>query len=85
MFRRADWVTHPGVAGYALMTTVGLTIAVLIQRHALATGRWEYTENMPLLPIVRVGLVPVLQMVVVPPVVCRMTVRLLKYGKSVRR
>lgn len=77
-FRRADWVTQPGFGGYVLMATVGVAIAVLIERHGLATGRWAYTEQMPVLPVVQVGVVPVLQMVIVPPLAFRVAVRLLK-------
>lgn len=66
------------VWGYALMATVGVVIAVLIERHALATGRWAYTDWMPVLPVLDVGLVPVLQMLIVPAVVFRVAVRPLK-------
>src|SRR5713226_676591 len=65
-FQRADWIVRPGLVGYTLMTTVGIAIAVLIERHALATGRWVYTEQMPVLPVVHVGVVPVLQMMIMP-------------------
>lgn len=77
-FRHADWIVRPGFGGYTLMTTVGVTIAVLVERYALETGRWAYTERMPMLPMVRVGLAPVLQMVIVPPIVFWMATRLLK-------
>jgi len=77
-FQRADWVVRPGFAGYALMATVGIAVAVLIERHALATGRWAYTERMPVLPVVHVGLVPVLQMVIAPAVAFRVAARLRK-------
>lgn len=77
-FQRADWIVRPGFAGYALMTTVGVAIAILIERHALATGRWAYTEQMPVLPVVHVGIVPVLQMVIVPSIAFLAAVRLLK-------
>jgi hypothetical protein len=69
LFRRVDWFVRPGLKEYLMMTALGITIAVLIERHALAAGRWVYTDRMPTLPFVNVGLVPVLQMVVLPPVV----------------
>ena len=76
LFQRGDWIVRPGVPGYALMATVGIAIAVLIERYALATARWAYTEQMPMLPLVHVGLVPVLQMVILPAVVFWVAVRL---------
>lgn len=77
-FQRADWIVRPGLGGYALTTTLGVAIVVLIERHALATGRWAYTERMPVLPGVHVGVVPVLQMVIMPPVAFLVAVRFLK-------
>ena len=80
LFQRGDWIVRPGVRGYVLMATVGIAIAVLIERYALATARWAYTEHMPILPLVDVGLVPVLQMVILPAVVFWVAVRLLNKG-----
>jgi len=40
----------------------GLLLAVLIEGWALNTGRWMYTSNMPLLPLLHVGLTPTLQL-----------------------
>ena len=77
-FRRGDWIVRPGLTGYALMTTAGIAIAVLLERYGLGTGRWAYTERMPMLSIVNVGLVPVLQMVIVPPVTFWTATNLLK-------
>jgi len=34
---------------------------------ALALGRWEYAAAMPIVPLLRVGLSPVLQMAVLLP------------------
>jgi hypothetical protein len=31
--------------------------------------RWEHSESMPVIPIFGVGLVPVLQMVILPPLI----------------
>lgn len=86
-FRRADWMVRPGIGGYVLMATAGIAIAVLIEHYAVATGRWAYTERMPLLPIVHVGLVPMLQMVIVPAVAFWVAVRLVKgkHGEIVTR
>lgn len=39
---------------------------------------WAYTERMPVLPVVHVGLVPVLQIVIVPAMAFQVAVRVLK-------
>ncbi len=45
---------------------LGILIAVLIELHALEVGRWAYTETMPIIPFLKVGLTPVLQMALLP-------------------
>lgn len=77
-FRRVDWFVRPGPAGYAFMGALGMTAAVAIEIGARATGRWAYTDQMPLIPVIHVGLVPVLQMLVLPPLVFAVSVTWLK-------
>ena len=87
IFRRADWFVRPGLDGYMVMAALGMAIAVLIERWALATGRWAYTGRMLVIPVVQVGLVPVLQMVIVPPFVFWLAVQWSEgtHGKEVPR
>jgi hypothetical protein len=70
--QRWDWFQWAGVAGYLLMLVAGLILAVLVEWlgvHIL--GRWQYTDNMPTLPWLHIGLVPIAQMVILPPVIFR--------------
>ena len=70
VFRRADWFVLPGLFGYVLMLMTGLVIAVLVEWIAVyGLGRWSYTTRMPVLPVLGVGLSPVLQMLLLPPVI----------------
>jgi hypothetical protein len=69
LFRRADWFVRPGATGYLFTGALGLAVAVGIEIGALATGRWSYSEQMPLIPVVQVGVAPALQMLVLPPLV----------------
>ena len=72
--RRMDWFVRPGVAGYALMFATGLVIAVIIEWGAVyVLDRWRYTASMPILPGLGVGLSPVLQMLLLPPVIFKLT------------
>lgn len=61
--REATWTT------WGLLLLAGGFVAVLIEFHALSTGRWYYTDAMPLLPLVHVGFFPTLQLVVLPPLI----------------
>lgn len=70
VLRRADWFVRPGTSAYALMLVTGLIIAILIEWIAVyGLGRWSYTTRMPILPGLGVGLSPVLQMLLLPPVI----------------
>lgn len=75
-FRRFDWYPHPNGRALAVMLGAGLFIGIGIEWVAInKLGRWAYTVDMPLLPGLDVGLVPVLQMLVLPPVIFRIAAR----------
>ena len=59
-----------------LMLMSGFTLAMLIEWGAVhVLGRWSYAANMPLLPGLGIGVVPILQMLVLPPVIFKVTAR----------
>lgn len=67
---RSDWFTRPGLKPYAIMVTTGLMIGVGVEWVAVhRLARWTYTEAMPLIPMLDIGWVPVLQMLVLPPLI----------------
>lgn len=69
---RWDWFEQPGASGYIVMLATGLVLAVLVETVALQLlGRWQYTENMPIVPGLGIGVVPIAQMVILPPVIFR--------------
>ena len=54
------------------MLVVGLAIGVSVEWFAInVADRWAYTESMSRVPGLDVGLVPVLQMLVLPPLIFR--------------
>lgn len=70
---RWEWFVQPRGRGYIVMLAIGLTIGVSVEWIAVRLmGRWTYTARMPLVPGLGVGLVPVLQMLVLPPLIFRM-------------
>lgn len=53
---------------YATGALLGGALAVVIEWGALASGRWPYTDSMPLVPVVECrGLWPFLQLVLLVP------------------
>ena len=71
---RSDWTDQPGWAAYALMLTTGFSVAVIVEWVGFyGLNRWSYTASMPLLPGLGIGVVPVLQMLILPPVIFKVT------------
>jgi hypothetical protein len=70
--RQHTWFVHPGARGYGVMVMTGLMLGVAIEWIAVhLLGRWMYTASMPLVPGLAVGIVPVVQMLVLPPLIFR--------------
>lgn len=66
--QKLDYATEQ--VGYRNLYCVGLVATIIFE--ALATGaleRWVYNDAMPRLPIVGTGLLPVIQWLVIPPLV----------------
>lgn len=60
---------HRQATTVVLAAVLGAVTAVLFELWALRSGRWTYSDVMPQLPLIGVGVWPVLQMSVLPPVV----------------
>ena len=72
MLKRIDWFERPGIAGYVVMLTAGFLLALLVEWIGLhALRRWKYSERMPLVRGLRVGVAPIAQMLVLPPLIFR--------------
>lgn len=66
LFRNWSWPAKLNIPKFAYLTITGGGIAILIELLAMKIGRWTYTSLMPLLPSVGVGLIPLLQLMILP-------------------
>ena len=83
---KQDWFVHPGAIGYAVMLLAGLAIGVGIERLAVFVAkRWAYTAQMPLVPLLDVGLAPIAQMLVLPPLIFRIVAAWCNHRASAAR
>lgn len=70
VFQRLDWADTPGRKMYAMMLGTGLIVAVAVEWFGMVLfGRWQYNPLMPTLPWLNLGLLPILQMLVLPPLI----------------
>jgi hypothetical protein len=72
ILHRWDWFEQPGVPGYLLMLMAGLVLASSVEWVAVYLfERWKYTHKMPTIPELGIGLVPIAQMLSLPPLIFR--------------
>lgn len=78
-FSRLDWIRKPGIGGYLLMLAAGLFIAIGVEWIAVhVIHRWTYAGQMPRVPGLDIGIVPIAQMLVLPPLIFRVASRFLR-------
>ena len=65
--RNARWGLRPRWNVYATVALLGVMHAFWIERAAIASGRWTYSDKMPVVPLLNVGLWPLLQLMVLTP------------------
>lgn len=81
-----DWGLHPRWNVYVTVALLGAIHAIWIEQAALAAGRWSYTDTMPIIPRLGVGLWPLLQLMVITPLVVWLSSRCAIHRKhSVRQ
>lgn len=71
-----NWIVKLRTRDMYILAVVGFCIAIGIEWRALLLGRWAYGDLMPILPYVRVGLAPVIQMTFLLPLSLYLTKRI---------
>lgn len=62
-----QWFVDPSKRALAAYVATGVLITIAFEWHAVHwAGRWAYSDLMPLVPFLQVGLAPALQWVVLP-------------------
>lgn len=75
LFRRHGWFYPVRPLNAVVLLLSGAVIAIGIEIHALNTGRWAYSELMPLLPVIGVGASPIVQLLLLPWLSMRLAVK----------
>jgi hypothetical protein len=71
-----SWLFNLNKRDIVVLVTIGFFIAIGIEWHALLFGSWTYTDAMPIIPSLKVGLAPVLQMMFLLPTSMYLTKKL---------
>ena len=82
IFKDIFWIQDLQLKRVLLLVISGGAGAVLFEIRHLSLGSWVYDNSMPLIPVVKVGLVPVLQFMILPLLIYFLSYKLLKNSKS---
>ena len=64
------WIFHPKTIQVAGFLAVGIIITVVFEALAIyVLNRWQYAAAMPVLPVMGIGIVPIFQWLIIPPVI----------------
>lgn len=69
LFKDFFWIKKIGLARITLVVLIGGIAGVVIEKLSLSFKLWSYNNKMPRVPVVNVGLWPVLQLMVLPIIV----------------
>jgi len=75
-YKGSGWLRHIKVKHYLFFVTIGFAYTFLSEyRNVYITQLWSYSEYMPVIPYFGVGLIPLIQWLVLPPIVLFITNR----------
>ena len=78
VFHHAYWFIAPNNRRYVAMVSVGLLIGLATEYIGVSVlHRWSYSDGMPIIFGTNIGIVPVLQMVALPPIIFALVSRLI--------
>ncbi len=77
LFKIKRWRSYPSVLFLTL-----IVFALVLEWWALSTGRWAYNELMPIVPVLKVGLSPLLQLGLTGVIAYELTLK--KYDQHFR-
>ena len=74
--RNRNWIRSPVGWQTGLFVAVGICLTIVFEYYYIhISGRWTYSDLMPLVPPLGIGLSPLLQWLTIPPLVIWFTMR----------
>ena len=80
-----NWISALNKKDFVILAVVGFFIAVGIEWRALLFGRWAYADAMPVIPYLKVGLTPILQMTFLLPLSMYLTKKIVTYKNYAKK
>jgi hypothetical protein len=71
--RSRGWIIHPKTIQIVGFIAIGIIITMVFEAVAIhVLNRWQYAMTMPILPILGTGIAPILQWLIIPPIIASM-------------
>lgn len=65
-----EWYLRPRARGYVVLLLAGAVVSTVVEWSTIHVGQlWAYSPRMPVIPWLNVGLAPLGQMLVLPPLI----------------
>ena len=78
------WIFNIKLREITLSLIIGFIISVFVEQSALSINMWDYSSLMPKIPLLDAGITPVLQMLVLPLFIFKLTkYRLTNISRSI--
>ena len=77
IYKDVLWIKNLSIKRIIFLILTGGAGAVLAEVWHLAIGAWSYADAMPMIPIVDVGLSPVLQFMILPILIYKLSFKML--------
>lgn len=70
IWKARNWILRPRRGQIIAFVLIGIAVTVAFEWHATVIAqRWAYASHMPVVPVIGTGLSPLLQWIVLPPLV----------------
>ena len=74
--RSRSWIIQPTTIQVTGFIAIGIVITVVVEAISIhVLNRWQYAAAMPTLPILGAGITPILQWLMIPPIIVFMKLR----------
>ncbi len=73
IFRKPFWIQDARWQKVIILILIGAIGAILSEMRHLSLGSWSYDDSMPIIPVVKVGISPVLQFMILPLIIYRIS------------
>jgi hypothetical protein len=75
-YRNFNWVRNSNVKHHVVFVVMGVIYTLFSEYlNVYVNNSWSYSDYMPLLPFVNIGLVPLFQWIILPPIIIFITKR----------